>query len=996
MTEISVVVPAFRCVDTIGRCLDSLLDQTLAEPHYEVIVVSNGRDDGTGELLRAYRERAPDIVTIIDSPIANAGAARNCGVAAATGPWTTFVDADDWVSRDFLELLVASAHPRRVAVSGLNDVLPDGTINADTAVNRSIMSRDETRFTLAGSVTISAMNACKAIPTAWLREAPFPEHLGSGEDVVLAARLFGCYARQFTLADSTPARRGATYFRSLRANSISRRALEIGFAVDERLAVIAELTADQQALSTGRAPLVEQLIRGQVGFIRNFLAEHPSQRDEVWLRAQDVPACLPHLAVSNDPFERFFSTANAPRRLALAAASAATINAQQGLLRLLQRNGTSVDVYFVRGSIGKGLAGAVSATPLRPGPASLSRLEDARPKRRDTRAARAAARRIVRAGHRMLPEILPVGVSLALADKRSAGRPQINAPFNSRIALDDTGAKLLGIATSDHGTQQGGLQLAREVMMVGTTLQRVTRNDAMALREASRRLAHAPEPAVSLLSPETWAMVVFRLLRSRRTEAAAQLMSDAAALFRWSPEWPSSGLALTETIMSPSSPDDAEAATAMSSALAAADDALDDHDPNRAAFLVSLAAQVLFDPRHHTTVPTSPLIERPEDFLSVWRSSATVRQLERAGTTRPPRKGQRSTERRVLVLPGPYPRFADAVANALSIEFEIDWLRLADTDTRYASIGVDPREILDLIQFDTPGTATLDELHLDRIQHADTIFVDWADKALAELTRVVPADTRLIVRMHGVDSLSLWIHLVDWSAVSDLIFPSEHLLVTTQRLLGDRLATTRLHVVHNPVDLDRFRRPKLPGAEHTLGMVGWAQSVKDPAWTLDLLSILRSDDPRWRLLLIGPDFPETANEQETTTAADIRRRLLNDEIRTAVHFVGSTRDVASHLPRVGWGISSSLRESFHLGLVEMAASGAVPIVRDWPVYANQGGARTLFPDDWVVSTSAEAAQRILEQADTWAAVSSATLDTLTKLFPPGGAAEHLRDIVRGE
>jgi hypothetical protein len=996
MTDISVVVPAFQCVDTIGRCLESLLDQTLAAPHYEVIVVPNGPDDGTEALLRTYRERAPDIVTVVDSSIANAGAARNRGIAAASGRWTTFVDADDWVSSDFLELLLASAHPRRVALSGLNDVLPDGTISADTAVNRSILLREEARFTLAGSVAIASICACKAIPTVWFRDAPFPEHLRSGEDVVLAARLFGSYARQFTLADSSPARRGATYFRSLRANSISRRAPDIGFAVDERLAVIAEIATDQNELQTGRTPIVEQLIRGQASFIKAFLAANPSQRDEVWRRVQDGPACVPHLAASNDSFELFFSAAGTPRRLALAAASAETINAQHRALRLLHRNGTRLDVYFVRGSIGQRLAGAITATPLRPSPDSFSRLEDARPNRQVTRIVRAAARRMIRASHRLLPEVLPIGMSIALADKRTAGRLRIDAPVGSRIALDDTGATLLGIKTSDLGDQQGTLRLAREVMMVGTSLEMATRNDAAALREASRRLRQANDTAANPLPPETWAMVIFRLLRGRRPQAAEQLMSDAIALFRGSPEWSSSGLALTEAIVSFSAPDTAEVITAMSSALAAADCALEDHDPSRAAFLMTIVAQVLFDPRHHTTVTASSLIERPDEFLAVWRSSTTVRQLERAGTTQPRTNSRRSKVRNILVLPGPYPRFADAVADALSPEFEIDWLRLADTNTRYASIGVDPREIFDLIQSDMVGTPILDELHLDRVQRAETIFVEWADKALAELTRVVPADTRLIVRMHGVDTLSLWIHLVDWSAVNDLIFPSEHLLVTTEQLLGERLSTTRLHVVQNPVDTDRFRRPKLPEAEHTLGMVGWAQRVKDPAWTLELLSILRSDSHRWRLLLIGPDFPETANDQETVAAAEVRRSLLNHEIRTAVDFIGSTRDVASHLPRIGWGISSSLRESFHLGLVEMAASGAVPIVRNWPLYANHGGARTLFPGDWVVSTPTDAAHRILEQAETWATASSATLDTVAKLFPAGGAAEQLRDIVRGE
>jgi hypothetical protein len=56
-------------------------------------------------------------------------------------------------------------------------------------------------------------------------------------------------------------------------------------------------------------------------------------------------------------------------------------------------------------------------------------------------------------------------------------------------------------------------------------------------------------------------------------------------------------------------------------------------------------------------------------------------------------------------------------------------------------------------------------------------------------------------------------------------------------------------------------------------------------------------------------------------------------------------------------LSASVRESFHMGLVEGAASAAVPVVRDWPFFP--GAARRLFPQEWVVDGPATAAARIL-------------------------------------
>jgi glycosyltransferase involved in cell wall biosynthesis len=70
--------------------------------------------------------------------------------------------------------------------------------------------------------------------------------------------------------------------------------------------------------------------------------------------------------------------------------------------------------------------------------------------------------------------------------------------------------------------------------------------------------------------------------------------------------------------------------------------------------------------------------------------------------------------------------------------------------------------------------------------------------------------------------------------------------------------------------------------------------------------------------------------------------------------------VPEALRDVGVILSSSVRESFHASVVEGAASGAVPVVRDWPFFAGKAnGARTLFPSDWVVETPEQAVERIL-------------------------------------
>jgi glycosyltransferase involved in cell wall biosynthesis len=78
------------------------------------------------------------------------------------------------------------------------------------------------------------------------------------------------------------------------------------------------------------------------------------------------------------------------------------------------------------------------------------------------------------------------------------------------------------------------------------------------------------------------------------------------------------------------------------------------------------------------------------------------------------------------------------------------------------------------------------------------------------------------------------------------------------------------------------------------------------------------------------------------------------------------------LPRIGTILSASVRESFHQGVAEGAASGAVPVVRNWPLFAAYGGARAVFPESWVVDDVDAAVRRILNTTheDRWVSTGS--------------------------
>ena len=88
-----------------------------------------------------------------------------------------------------------------------------------------------------------------------------------------------------------------------------------------------------------------------------------------------------------------------------------------------------------------------------------------------------------------------------------------------------------------------------------------------------------------------------------------------------------------------------------------------------------------------------------------------------------------------------------------------------------------------------------------------------------------------------------------------------------------------------------------------------------------------------------------------------------------------------------------------VGLIESAASGCVPVVRDWPQVAALGGARGIYRDTpaWVTSTPAQAAARIVEFADvgTWVRESARSREAAVALCAVGTTTNEYLDVILG-
>lgn len=106
MPKVSVVVPVYKVEEYLPRCVESLLGQTLQD--IEIILVDDGSPDGCSNLVDQYA-RADARIKVIHKKNAGVSAARNDGFRLAEGAYTYFVDSDDWLVPNALELLHSKA-----------------------------------------------------------------------------------------------------------------------------------------------------------------------------------------------------------------------------------------------------------------------------------------------------------------------------------------------------------------------------------------------------------------------------------------------------------------------------------------------------------------------------------------------------------------------------------------------------------------------------------------------------------------------------------------------------------------------------------------------------------------------------------------------------------------------------------------------------------------------------------------------------------------------
>lgn len=183
---ISVIMPAYRCSQTIEKAIDSALGQDVS---LEILVLNDQSPDDLDQVMERYQEE-PAVRYIRNEINLGAAATRNKGVQLARGKYTAFLDSDDWWEAGKLKKQLDLMQREQVVLcsTGRELVTPEGKLTG-----RIIGVREQ--ITYRSLLLHNCINCSSVLmKTEVAREFPM-EHEDSHEDYIMWLRVLKKYKR---------------------------------------------------------------------------------------------------------------------------------------------------------------------------------------------------------------------------------------------------------------------------------------------------------------------------------------------------------------------------------------------------------------------------------------------------------------------------------------------------------------------------------------------------------------------------------------------------------------------------------------------------------------------------------------------------------------------------------------------------------------------------------------------------------------------------------
>ena len=189
---ISVIIPVYKVEKYLNKCIDSVLNQTY--DNLEIILVDDGSPDNCGRICDEYAQK-DSLIKVIHQENAGLPAARNAGIDVATGEYITFVDSDDYIHPEMVEILYSNLVLTDVDISVCGFISFNEGEEPEVKKRKTnelvVLTRDDIPLIPQLSPYISLASACCKLYKAILFEKiRFDSRLIKVEDLDFSLRMY--------------------------------------------------------------------------------------------------------------------------------------------------------------------------------------------------------------------------------------------------------------------------------------------------------------------------------------------------------------------------------------------------------------------------------------------------------------------------------------------------------------------------------------------------------------------------------------------------------------------------------------------------------------------------------------------------------------------------------------------------------------------------------------------------------------------------------------
>lgn len=240
------------------------------------------------------------------------------------------------------------------------------------------------------------------------------------------------------------------------------------------------------------------------------------------------------------------------------------------------------------------------------------------------------------------------------------------------------------------------------------------------------------------------------------------------------------------------------------------------------------------------------------------------------------------------------------------------------------------------------------------LKWADVIFCEWGLGNAVWYSQNKLPHQKLIVRMHRQELDTDYPNQFELSNIDKVIAISPYIYEEFYRVF--KLPREKMIMIFNALDAEKLDLPKQKDALFNLGIIGINPKMKRLDLALDIFEKLWEKDNRYKLFVKGKRPEEIQwlwrNEEQRKYYEEQYSRIENAPWKYSVQFDGFG-EMSEWFQKIGYVLSTSDFESFHLAPAEGMASGSFPLVRNWD------GSETIYKNKYIFESMEEVTEFIL-------------------------------------